>query len=120
VLEAARVLARDGRFCVCVTHPISDSGCFASRDPEAPFVISGSYLGKRPFEGTFQRNGLSMTFRGWVYALEGYARAFEDAGLLIEAVREPAARPGSGSDNERWRRLPNFLMLRLCRPTTPA
>jgi hypothetical protein len=112
------VLEPGGRFCVCVTHPISDSGCFTSRDPDAPFVISGSYLGKRRFEGTFERDGLSMTFRGWAYALEDYARAFEDAGLLIEAVREPAARPGPGRG--RWQRIPNFLMLRLCRPKTPV
>jgi len=39
-----------------------------------PFVIRGSYFGRRPFEGRFERDGLRMTLRGWVYALEDYAR----------------------------------------------
>ena len=67
VREAARVLETSGRLCVCVTHPVNDAGVFASPEPDAPFVIDGSYLGKRPFEATFERDGLEMTFRGWVY-----------------------------------------------------
>jgi hypothetical protein len=52
-------------------------------------VIVGSYLGRRRYEATFERNGLRMTFRGWTHALEDYSRALEDAGLLIRALREP-------------------------------
>jgi ubiquinone/menaquinone biosynthesis C-methylase UbiE len=33
VREASRVLVQGGRFCVCVTHPVSDAGQFASCDP---------------------------------------------------------------------------------------
>jgi hypothetical protein len=78
-------------------------------------VIPGSYLGRHRFEDTFERDGLQVTFAGWRYSLEEYARALEDAGLVIERLREPAApasaltvRPGY----ERWQRLPNFLHLR--------
>jgi SAM-dependent methyltransferase len=115
VHEASRVLVPGGRLCVCVTHPTADAGKFQSKAPDAPFVIPGSYLGRHRFEDTFERDGLQVTFAGWRYSLEEYARALEEANLLIERLREPpapasalAARPGY----ERWRRLPNFLHLR--------
>jgi ubiquinone/menaquinone biosynthesis C-methylase UbiE len=56
--EAARVLERGGRFCVCVTHPLVDAGRFSAREGDAPFVIDGSYFGRRRFEATFERAGL--------------------------------------------------------------
>jgi SAM-dependent methyltransferase len=115
VREAARVLDRGGRLCMSVTHPLADAGAFASEDPDAPFLVSGSYFGRRRYEGTFERDGLRMTFRGWCYPLEDYAKALEQAGLVVEAIREPAApdallaaRPSA----ERWRRLPMFLFMR--------
>jgi SAM-dependent methyltransferase len=111
VAEAARVLEPGGRFCVCVTHPIADAGSFESREPDARFVIDGSYYGRRRFEGTFARNGLEVTFHGWCYPLEDYFRALEDAGFLIESVREPRYVSVDGSP-DRWNRLPNFLQLR--------
>ena len=120
VREASRVLAPGRPLCVCVTHPTADAGKFQSKDPDAPFVIPGSYLGRHRFEDTFERDGLQVTFAGWRYSLEEYARALEDAGLLIERLREPpappaalAARPGY----ERWQRLPNFLHLRAVKAT---
>jgi SAM-dependent methyltransferase len=115
VREAARVLETNGRLCVCVTHPVNDAGVFASREPDASFVIDGSYLGKRPFEGTFERDGLEITFRGWAYPLEAYGRALEDAGFVIEAMREPPATDAAAErepSERRWQRLPMFLFLR--------
>jgi hypothetical protein len=85
-------------------------------------VIEGSYMGRRRplYHGqTFERNGLSMTFSSWAYPLEDYSRAFEAAGLVIEALREPPA-PASEYERDpselRWARLPNFLMMRLLKP----
>jgi SAM-dependent methyltransferase len=113
VREAARVLEAGGRFCFCVTHPFMDAGRFADRAPDAPFVVAGSYLGpRRPYDGTFARAGLTITFRGWCYPLEAYARAFEDAGFLVEALREPGDPRGPG----RGTRLPWFLMGRCVKP----
>jgi SAM-dependent methyltransferase len=115
VAEASRVLVPGGRLCICITHPTADAGRFQSSEPDAPFVIPGSYLGRHRVEEPFERDGLTMTFTGWRYSLEEYARALEDAGLLIERLREPPA-PATAlaarSGYERWQRLPNFLHLR--------
>ena len=119
VAEAARVLQAGRPLCVCVTHPTADAGRFQSKEPGAPFVIGGSYLGRHRVEELFERDGLQMTFTGWRYPLEDYARALEDAGLLIERLREPAA-PASAltarAGYERWQRLPSFLHLRTVKP----
>ncbi len=119
VREAGRVLEPGGRFCICVTHPLSDAGRFESREPDAPFVVSGSYFGRRRFEGTFRRGGLEITFRGWCYPLEDYALALERAGFLIEALREPPVPEEEvrrDPAEERRRRIPNFLYLRALKP----
>ena len=118
VREAARVLGPGDRLCACVVHPVSDAGRFESSDADARFAIKGSYLGKRRIEEPFERNGLSITFHGWCYPLEDYAGAFESAGLLIEALREPPQRENVVEANPgeaRWQRLPMFLFLRLCK-----
>jgi SAM-dependent methyltransferase len=120
VREASRVLEPGGRLSVCVTHPTADAGRFESKDPDAPFVIGGSYLGRHRFEDTLERDGLQITFTGWRYSLEEYTSALEDAGLLIERLREPPAPPaavGARPGYERWQRLPNFLHLRAVKPT---
>ena len=121
VHEASRVLEPGGRLCVCVTHPTADAGRFQSSEPDAPFVIAGSYLGRQRVDEPFERDGLQMHFTGWRYPLEAYSRALEDAGLLINRLREPPApasaltiRPGY----ERWQRLPNFLHLRAVKPVS--
>lgn len=116
VHEAARVLRPGGKMCACVTHPTMDAGRWESQEAGAPFIIEGSYLGPRRWvDIPVERDGLSMVFAGWAYSLEGYMRALEDAGFAVEAVREPpmpdsevAKHPGQ----ERWRRVPNFLMWR--------
>lgn len=120
VTESARVLLPGGRMCVCVTHPLADAGRFETREADAPFVIRGSYLAKRKFKETFERDGIQMTYHGWCYPLEAYFQAFEKAGLLVDKLREPAV-PSTLEDpaEERWRRLPNFLHLRAVKPGVP-
>jgi SAM-dependent methyltransferase len=119
VREIARVLVPGGRLCASVVHPINSAGLFADHDPESPFVISGSYLDAHQYVDDIERNDLSMTFHSLHHSLEGYTRALEEAGLLIEALREPAAEDAlvaSEPAAARWRRLPVFLFVRAVKP----
>ena len=111
--ELGRVLQPAGRLCICVTHPLSDAGRFTSGAPDAPFVIDGSYLAGGTFEGTFERNGLRMTFSGRMHTFESYSRALEAAGLVIERVREPPMPEDRVRDaaDRRWGRIPMFLFI---------
>lgn len=115
-LEAARVLKPGGVLCACVTHPLPDAGRFESPLPDARFIIEGTYLGgARAFDQEVDHDGQHMHFKGWAYPLETYARAMENAGLVIEAIREPAAPEeelAKNADNVRWARIPLFLMWR--------
>ena len=120
VLESARVLSPGGRLCVSVTHPLNDAGAFSAREAGSPFVIEGSYLGKRDFEATFERDGLTMTFSGWAYSFDEYFAAFERAGLLTECLKEPPA-PDQAVERdpteERWQRVPMFAQIRAVKPS---
>jgi len=110
VNEIARVLRPGGRFAACVTHPFRDAGRFESGGKGEVFVVRGSYFEEGVFDGTFTRNGLTMRFDGRTYPIASYAKALEQAGFLIEALREPV-----GFD-ERDRRMPEFLLFRAVKP----
>ena len=112
VREAARVLELGGRLCVSIVHPIVDMSRFESDEPDAPFVFAVPYFERREVHDAFERAGLTMTFHGFARPLEDYMRALEDAGFLLDALREPAE-PG---EDIQWKRIPNFLYLRAFRP----
>ena len=63
-----------------------------------------------------ERMGVDFTFHSAHRPIEHYSRAFECAGLAIEALREPAL-PAELAAQEprlaRHRLLPNFLYFRL-------
>jgi SAM-dependent methyltransferase len=118
IREAARVLRSGSRFCICVTHPVNDAGRFEHDDVGARFLID-VYRSRRRFDEVWERYGAQMRFLGWCYPLEGYARPLEEAGFLLEAMREPlvpAERLTTHPHAERRRRIPNFLMLRALKP----
>ena len=114
VAEAARVLEPRGRFAISVVHPLVYTGRWESRDPQARFVASEPYFGRRRIIEHFARDEREVTFHSWMSPLEDYVRALELAGFLILRMREPAMPPheieldpGEG----RWLRLPNLLHL---------
>jgi SAM-dependent methyltransferase len=111
VREAARVLLPQGRFCLCVSHPITDVGRFDGEDADAPFVHREDYFARRRVDDKVERDGLEMTFRGWTYSVEDYADALGQAGLLIESIREPRPVGVSGRFHQ-WSRIPMFLMIK--------
>ena len=113
VREAARVLERGCRFCIALVHPINSAGAFASEDPESPFVIEGSYLERRRYADTLERDGLPMTFTSDHRPLEDWFGMLERAGFLVERVREiPEGTQPATPRQRRWQRVPLFLHLR--------
>ena len=118
VREAARILEPGGKLCVALVHPINAAGRFERKAADAPFVIRGDYL--RPFfySDVVERDGLTMTFHSRHRSLEEYSLALEEAGLLVEALRETSIPEASLSSeaSRRYQRLPLFLHLRARRP----
>jgi SAM-dependent methyltransferase len=115
VRETSRVLVPGGAFCISVTHPMADAGAFESREPDARFVIDRDYLQPQAFDETFERSGLRIRFRGSTFPLQAYAAALEDAGFVIERIREPRQTDDAVRTDPaeaRWQRLPNFLFIR--------
>jgi SAM-dependent methyltransferase len=110
VRETARVLEPAGTFCVCITHPLRDAGGFARRGTDAPFVITERYLERRRCELRVASRGLEVDFRSWAYPLQAYLRALEDAGFLVDVLREVP---------DPNRPIPNFLLLRARRQSAP-
>jgi SAM-dependent methyltransferase len=119
--EVARVITPGGRFATCVLHPMAEAGNFESREPDAKFVIDGSYFERREYKDTFSSAGLSMTFSSSRYPLEDYFTAFGSAGLLIEMLREPKP-PDRTVERDpgerRWARVPLLLFMRAIKPST--
>jgi SAM-dependent methyltransferase len=118
VKEIARVLDTGGRFCMAIVHPINSAGRFETTDADAPFVIKGDYLRAFDYADTFERDGLSMTFHSQHRPLETYFLAMEEAGLLVETLREPRIPDHAVvlERSRRWQRVPYFLHLRARRP----
>jgi len=112
VREVARVLEPGGCFCVALEHPFQVSGRWEQRAADAPFLVEGSYVAERVDEVDF---GEGLVARSRRAPLEAWARMLEEAGLLIEALREPVPPEDyfAGDDaRRRWARVPMFLHLR--------
>lgn len=86
VREAARVLGGGGRACFAIVHPAQSVFGDDGR-------VARSYFVPARVADVVERDGLRMTFESEHRPLERYFRAMEDAGLLIESVREPMPDP---------------------------
>jgi len=112
--EVARTLQPNGRFCFAVVHPFMSAGTFEGRDADATFRLTGSYMEPSSKVTVVERDGIHMEFHDEHRPLSFYFGALEDAGLLVEALREPlpdaefALLPGVGHH----RRLPLYLHVR--------
>jgi SAM-dependent methyltransferase len=114
VREIARILEPGGRLCFAIVHPVNSAGRFERRAADAPFVIAGDYLHPFRYTDTAQRDGLTITLHGQHRPIEAYFGALEEAGLLVEALRETGIPEGALTDeaSRRWQRLPLFLHVR--------
>jgi hypothetical protein len=115
VLEVARVLDHGGRLCACIAHPVTDLGTFDGSESDQRFVLRRGYFENERVEDTVHSNRMTMTFRGWTYSFEDYSVALENAGLRIEAVREPKP-AGSPGPFDKWREVPLFMFIRAVKP----
>jgi hypothetical protein len=102
----------DGVLFISLVHPFRDRGRFVGSEPEASFVLSGSYYGRVRFEGEEELGGLRMHFAGWSQPLEDYVAALEGAGLAITSLREPVPDETSENHLKQWARVPLFLWLK--------
>jgi SAM-dependent methyltransferase len=118
VREVARVLEPGGRLCLAIVHPINSAGRFETPTADAHFVIKGDYLRSFKYMDEVERDGLSMILHSEHRPLETYCQALEEAGLLVEALREPGIPDHAivAERSRRWQRLPLFLHLRAHRP----
>jgi SAM-dependent methyltransferase len=114
IREIARVMTPDGRFCMALVHPLNSAGRFEERDARARFIITGDYLRPFRYAEAVERDGLAMTFHSVHRPLAAYFAAFENHGLVVEALREPAVPDTAIIDDasRRWQRLPLFLHMR--------
>jgi SAM-dependent methyltransferase len=119
VTEISRVLTPAGRLCLAIPHPLNSAGAFTQQAPDAPFVISGSYLDTASARWSTSRDGIALTFHSEHRPLEAYMRALEAAGLLTQALREvrtPDEFLARDPAAKRWQRVPLFLHLRAIKP----
>jgi ubiquinone/menaquinone biosynthesis C-methylase UbiE len=99
--EVARVLAPGGRLCLSVVHPMYTGG----RPEDGTWTIDSRYLDERLHTEHVRRGDAELTFANVHRPLGSYGAALEEAGLAIEAIREPP-----------WELVPMFLYLRAIKP----
>jgi SAM-dependent methyltransferase len=116
VVEAARVLDAGGRLVAAITHPTITAGDFLGGPHEEPFALVRPYFEQARHVKTVSIAGREpVELHGEHRPLETYSRALEQAGFVIESIREPAPDESflaSHAGREYAARLPLFLDLR--------
>jgi SAM-dependent methyltransferase len=115
VREVGRVLEPGARFCAALIHPLDGAGQFEGET----FVVPGSYFEPERKLWESNRDGIAVTFRDHGIPFERLSRALESAGLLWEAIREPAPSEAFVREHPpaaRRVRIPLFLHFRAVKP----
>lgn len=112
--EVARVLTRGGSFCFALLHPFVTAGDFT--DEKGSFVVREPYWSARRIEYHSDRDGVEVTFWQMHRALSVYTAALEDAGLTIDALREPQPEGAPALELGSTRLMPVFLHARASKP----
>jgi SAM-dependent methyltransferase len=114
--EAARILTPDGRLCFAIIHPIASAGAFVDADDTASaFVVERPYSESTMLSERFERGGLTMVFHSEHRPLGAYFAALEQAGFVVETLREPLPDEALVHDvprMNRQRRIPWYLHVR--------
>jgi hypothetical protein len=63
-MRRGSALPGSGRPAITIGHPVADSVGFGRDNPEAPFVIDGSYLRTQSFNEMAARVGITMDCGG--------------------------------------------------------
>jgi len=113
VEECARVLRAGGHLCCCIAHPVTDLGTWSDETDPPRLTIRDAYYSSVRVEDTVEREGMSVTLRGWTHSLEDYTIALHDAGFTVEIIREP--KPTPDTRYRRWTQLPLFMNVRAVR-----
>jgi SAM-dependent methyltransferase len=118
VREIARILKPGGKLCFAIVHPLNSAGRFERQTADAHFVVEGDYLRPFRYSEAVDRNGLAMTFHSQHRPFAAYFSALEEAGFLVEALREPSVPEHAivSEATRRWQRVPLFLHVRARRP----
>jgi SAM-dependent methyltransferase len=114
VREVGRVLSPGGHICLAIVHPVNSAGEFSAREPDAPFVISGSYPDESYYVDEIERGDARLLLESVHRPIQTYTDALAEAGLLIERVREIPSPEHADTkpSSPRWRRIPLFLHIR--------
>jgi SAM-dependent methyltransferase len=112
--EIARVLAPGGRFCFALLHPFVTAGEFT--ETKDSFVVSEPYWDSRRHEFQSDRDGVELTFWQMHRPLSHYTNALEEAGLTIEALREPRPDAAVATELGSTQLMPVFLHGRAIKP----
>lgn len=106
VREVARVLEPGGRFCLTVLHPLNS---LAEAGSDASYFVPSRYA------KTLERGGTAMTFHDSHRPLRDYLRWLEEAGFMVERLREPTPDADYVTEHPaaaQWLHKPAFLQLR--------
>jgi SAM-dependent methyltransferase len=114
IQEIFRILAPGGRFCFALLHPFILAGEFT--EAKDSFVIREPYWNVRRHEYHSDRDGVELTFWQMHRPLSFYTGALEEAGFIIETLREPRPDEAAAAELGSTHLMPVFLHVRARKP----